>query len=49
MKKMQFMYDKEFFVFPFAITWYKERFIYPQPIDVLCFHFLWWHWRISLK
>ena len=39
------IYDKEWFVFPFAIAWYSRLYYITKPTSRLTIHFLWWHWR----
>jgi len=38
-------YDKEWFIFPFAIGWFKNLYYTLNPTARLEFHFLWWHWK----
>lgn len=44
-KKKQFYYDKDWFVFPIAIEWISNIGIYLKPTPRLAIHFMWWHWQ----
>jgi len=44
-KQKHLYYDKEWFVFPFAISWTKELYYTLKPTARLTIHFLWWHWK----
>jgi hypothetical protein len=44
-KQKHLFFDKEWFVFPFAIQWFKELYYVAKPTARLEFHFLWWHWK----
>ena len=44
-KQKHLSYDKEWFVFPFAIGWQSRLYYLIKPTSRLTIHFLWWHWR----
>ena len=43
--KKHFYFGKDWFVFPLAIEWIKDVFIYLKPTPRLAIHFMWWHWQ----
>lgn len=47
MKKMRkrFFYSKDWFVFPLAIEWTSDIYLYLNPTPRLAVHFMWWHWQ----
>lgn len=44
-KEKHFYYDKDWFVFPFAIIWEDFLGMFRPPAKRLSIHFLCWHWQ----
>ena len=44
-KQKHFYYCKDWFVFPLAIEWTKDIYLYLNPTPRLAIHFMWWHWQ----
>lgn len=44
-KKKHLYFYKDWFVFPLAIEWVRDIYIYLNPTPRLSIHFMWWHWQ----
>lgn len=49
MKDKHFHFDKDWFVFPFAIVWKTDCWELVGKHSRLEIHFLWFHWRWTFK